>query len=773
MSSARTRSNMTFWAICLLALCWSAAVAEAGPPGWLRSEDGLPTSGTFDPTLLRFGPHVYCLAADGLYAQLYNQPCFGWQKVYAPPGAAAFFPVGDYLFAWGGCPDLWWIKEGDAPDSQTWQHVTSTGLPTCASILPAGAYLIPRAVFGGAVYATLTYFKSAASTHTTFDVYRSSDLGKTSMSWTKVVSEGFGDPQNHDIGYLGVFNGKLVAVTTETHNGLFGDTAQYLDGIEVWESATGNTGSWSQINEDGFGTTAAGTSIKANCNFGAAAEYKGHLYIGTKGHLGAEVWRYDGSGLGGWTNVSPPTLGVFFGSGPGRVEDMAIFQDMLYLAEGFPTANLSRYDGTTWTLVEAGPNPFDPANAAIPGLAVLPSRPSPPAGGSGSTGDKLIALTDILGGGYQIWNYPFSTAPLSCSTLRQATISVSPKTATNELGPGQTHSLTATVNTAGVADFSDVWVTGSFEVTQKYQSFKALGFLDASGSLDFSYNAVQGPDGLNTDTITACFFNSEQSICDEATKTWVDTTAPTITIGTPQDGAAYALHDVVTAQYSAEDAVGVASTVASPLQPDGTIPTGVPGTQTFTVTAKDHSGNQATASATYTVLAPPVAQAGQDQTTLVGVPVTFDGSGSSDQDGTIASYAWDFGDGTSGVGVMVSHAYAAAGPKTVTLVVTDDDGLTGVDTAAVTVKTPLQGAQALSAAMAAFPLPPDVEAGLQDKLQAAIKSLNKGKITPAAINQLQAFINMIEAQRGKSIPDAQADLWIEEARRIIASIQAT
>ncbi|TLZ49923.1 MAG: PKD domain-containing protein, partial [Methanobacteriota archaeon] len=45
--------------------------------------------------------------------------------------------------------------------------------------------------------------------------------------------------------------------------------------------------------------------------------------------------------------------------------------------------------------------------------------------------------------------------------------------------------------------------------------------------------------------------------------------------------------------------------------------------------------------------------------TNVGTPVAFDGSASSDPDGTIASYAWAYGDGNVGAGVTSSHAYAA------------------------------------------------------------------------------------------------------------------
>jgi chitodextrinase len=58
--------------------------------------------------------------------------------------------------------------------------------------------------------------------------------------------------------------------------------------------------------------------------------------------------------------------------------------------------------------------------------------------------------------------------------------------------------------------------------------------------------------------------------------------------------------------------------------------------------------------------------------------VSYDGSASYDLDGSIVSYAWDFGDGTKGTGPTATHTYANSYIYIVTLTVTDDSGATSV-----------------------------------------------------------------------------------------------
>lgn len=116
-----------------------------------------------------------------------------------------------------------------------------------------------------------------------------------------------------------------------------------------------------------------------------------------------------------------------------------------------------------------------------------------------------------------------------------------------------------------------------------------------------------------------------------------------------------------------------------------------PGSYLVMLTVSDES---LTSSDTVTIIitslvppnSPPVANAGFDLTVNAGKQIVFDGSDSTDSDGDTLSYSWDFGDGSTGNGVKVSHLYTTPGAYTVTLMVSDGQ-LSTTDSASVAVQT--------------------------------------------------------------------------------------
>jgi len=114
----------------------------------------------------------------------------------------------------------------------------------------------------------------------------------------------------------------------------------------------------------------------------------------------------------------------------------------------------------------------------------------------------------------------------------------------------------------------------------------------------------------------------------------------------------------------------------------------VAGSYTVALTVTDDGGASHTASQTVVVdpapNTPPTAAFTSTQ--VAALFMVFNGSGSSDSDGSIASYDWDFGDGAIGKGIYTRHIYAAAGSYIVTLTVTDDAGATGTVSQTITVQ---------------------------------------------------------------------------------------
>ncbi|RUR03471.1 PKD domain-containing protein [Labedella endophytica] len=112
------------------------------------------------------------------------------------------------------------------------------------------------------------------------------------------------------------------------------------------------------------------------------------------------------------------------------------------------------------------------------------------------------------------------------------------------------------------------------------------------------------------------------------------------------------------------------------------------GTYSVTVTVTDNRGGTATETRDVTVIAPNAVPTASFTASGSALTASFDASASSDPDGTIASYDWAFGDGTSATGVTTDHTYGGAGTFVVTLTVTDNRGGTATTTRNVTVEAP-------------------------------------------------------------------------------------
>ncbi|MGC9553807.1 MAG: PKD domain-containing protein, partial [Thermoplasmatota archaeon] len=110
------------------------------------------------------------------------------------------------------------------------------------------------------------------------------------------------------------------------------------------------------------------------------------------------------------------------------------------------------------------------------------------------------------------------------------------------------------------------------------------------------------------------------------------------------------------------------------------------GAYTVTLTVTDNQGNTDVAARVLQVAnLPPVVDFTWIPVSPTGLDVIQFIDNSTDRDGSIVNWTWDFGDGNVGYGPTVTHSYATTGVYAVSLTVTDDDGDTGSRQETVTV----------------------------------------------------------------------------------------
>jgi len=117
------------------------------------------------------------------------------------------------------------------------------------------------------------------------------------------------------------------------------------------------------------------------------------------------------------------------------------------------------------------------------------------------------------------------------------------------------------------------------------------------------------------------------------------------------------------------------------------------GNDSFSYTVSDGFGGYSTGIVNLIVIAntntPPTAVISATTTSGTGpLLVSFNGANSFDEDGSIALYSWDFGDGNTSTGSLVDYTYTTAGSYVAALTVTDDGG--EISLATITINVTVQ-----------------------------------------------------------------------------------
>jgi PKD repeat protein len=196
-----------------------------------------------------------------------------------------------------------------------------------------------------------------------------------------------------------------------------------------------------------------------------------------------------------------------------------------------------------------------------------------------------------------------------------------------------------------------------------------------------------GNNATGTESLVVTPVNDAPTVVSPQTMTVSLTTPPTPVTRNVLTGASDPDGDTVTVSsltpLAAHGTVACTAAGSCTYTPNATFTTGL--TDSFTFTAGDGHGGTATGTVNISEHndKPTAAFEAQLQTPTTPLVVAFNAAASHDPQGPIATYAWDFGDGSTGTGVNPTHTYAQPGSYQVKLTVTDSGGLTDSTTRSV------------------------------------------------------------------------------------------
>ncbi|QTE28896.1 PKD domain-containing protein [Pengzhenrongella sicca] len=429
-----------------------------------------------------------------------------------------------------------------------------------------------------------------------------------------------------------------------------------------------------------FGDGSTGTGATTTHTYAAAGTYPVTLTV-TDNDGGSD-------GADGEVTVTAPTAGVVASDAFGRT-----------VSNGFGSADLGGAWATTSgvTSVASGTGRLQlgaassTVSARLPGVSgtqlttrVTESWSKRP---NGSGGWLLVRGRITTGGEYRLRvGHTFSGA-VTARLVRTTAAGVETSITTDLTVPGLTYTTGTTLKAAfevtGTSPTTlraKVWVGSGvepagwlIEATDTTAALQAAGHTGVAALL--SSSTTNGPVTVQVDNFTVDGPFSTTNVSPVASFT-----AATTGLTADVDAAASSDPDGTIAGYAWSFGDGSTGTGATASHTYATA-----GTFTITLTVTDSGG--ATATTTRQVSVEPVNQVPIASFTAASSLLTadVDATGSSDPDGTIAGYAWSFGDGGTATGATASHAYTAGGTYTITLTVTDNSGATATTTRDVTV----------------------------------------------------------------------------------------
>ncbi len=657
------------FAIVLLVFFWLAtfsgkASADPGPgaqPTWAKVSDGFEDPHNLSiESLITFG--------DYLYAGTYKDP-----------------------FQFEGC-ELW-----RSDDGTTWEQVNSDGFGNENNIRIAS-----MAVFDGYLYVGTSGGK----------IWRSSN----GTNWSQANENGFGNENNIYITSMAVFDGYLYA-----------GTSNYGTGAEIWRTSDGTT--WNQVLYYGFAN-------ENNTRVDSMVAFNGYLYAGVaNSNTGARIWRTPGGDAPGWSvdvypygfgdenNYTIGWLGTFlgpfaserlyagvcnphsgcqvrwrsggswtqindngFGDGNNTLtESFAILNDELYvgtknLSDG---AELWKYDGSTWEQVNS--NGFgDVNNKEISSMATFGPIPT----------TKLYVGT---------YNTQLDTAQLWMTPLDIPTLV--PMT-----DPTDSDTFNFDWSDVTGADRYHIQLDDNPEFSSPFEAYP-------SGSY-YNYGPTGYDDGTYFWRVSARDVFENETDFSATDNFTLDTQSPSIPdLISPPNDSATTDHTPTFDWTDSTDLSNFTYQLVVDDDPDCLSPvidnseltasTYTPGSNLsddnyyWKVRAEDELGHQSDWSSTwhfevYTapgVNQPPTANFSYSPSSPnVGQTIQFTDE-STDPDGTIENWSWNFGDETTSALQNPTHSYTHSETYTVTLTVTDNGGATdtishSVEVSPVTLSAP-------------------------------------------------------------------------------------